>query len=130
MSTIVSYEVYSFRTGSWYIDSIYDDKEQALHEARLLIGGRHQRGVKVIKENYNEDTGEAMDVVIFNEQSGDKKPAMMPIKKSTAIAGAPPRKKPEPVESLTAYIVKMVLLIGAIGLGLIALLSLAKHYIG
>jgi len=35
MASSTSYEVYAFKAGNWNIDSVYDDKEMALYEARV-----------------------------------------------------------------------------------------------
>ena len=73
MATTVSYEVYSLREGRWNLDSIYDYRALALHEARHLLKRRHEKGVKVVKENYDDETNKAIPTTIYHEGEGVKK---------------------------------------------------------
>ena len=66
MSHSVSYELLFFRGGSWVIESIYDNRDVALEEARRLLAGRHQKGVKVIEETYDADTGTTTARTVFS----------------------------------------------------------------
>ena len=51
-----AYEIHTFIGGRWKIDSVFDDKELALFEAtRMDEAGRHA-GVRVIEEEYDENT--------------------------------------------------------------------------
>ena len=74
MPTTVVFEVHSLGNGNWYIDSVHDDREQALHEARDGLDRRHQRGVKVIQENYNDENDTSISRTIFTEERGVDKP--------------------------------------------------------
>ncbi len=69
----MSYEVYSLREGRWNLDSIYDYRALALHEARHLLKRRHEKGVKVVKENYDDETNTAIQETIYHEGEGVKK---------------------------------------------------------
>ena len=70
----MSYEVYSLREGRWNLDSIYDYRALALHEARHLLKRRHEKGVKVVKENYDDETNTAIQETIYHEGEGKKAP--------------------------------------------------------
>jgi hypothetical protein len=51
-----AYEIHTFQGGRWKIDSVFDDKDLALFEAtRMDEAGRHA-GVRVIEEEYDENT--------------------------------------------------------------------------
>ena len=73
MATTVSYEVYSLREGHWNLDSVYDDRGLALDEARHLLKRRHEKGVKVVKENYDDETNKSIPTTIFHEGEGVEK---------------------------------------------------------
>ncbi len=73
MATILSYEVYSLREGHWNLDSVVDDRGLALHEARHLLKHRHEKGVKVVKEKYDDETNKSIPTTIFHEGEGVKK---------------------------------------------------------
>lgn len=126
MGNTISYEVYAYKSGNWNIDSVYDDKTQALHEARLLLESRHLTGVKIIQENFNEETGKTASMIIFNEVKHLDKPKPRPapaVKKKaqpTAQAAAiKPRRKSKGADP----IIKLVLILGGICLGLLALVA-------
>lgn len=63
----VSYEVHRYHGGRWELDSTYDDRELALEVARRLRGSSRYRGVRVIKEWYDEETGRLLSQVISKD---------------------------------------------------------------
>ena len=124
MSRSISYELLSFRGGNWVIESIYDNRDVALQEARRLIDGRHQKGVKVIEETYDADTDNTTARIVFSRQKGEEKSRHRPRKeKSNTDSGAAPaarRKRGDP--AFLKYILILVFSIGGILLGVIALM--------
>ena len=63
--TIVAYELQTYGGGQWKIDSIFDDRTLALHEAQSLDrSGRHS-GVRVIEEVFDPNEGETKVRTIF-----------------------------------------------------------------
>ncbi len=73
MAATVSYEVYSLREGHWNLDSVYDDRGLALDEARHLLKRWHEKGVKAVKENYDDETNTSIPTTIFHQGEGVKK---------------------------------------------------------
>ncbi len=69
----MSYEVYVFRNENWTIDSVYDDREMALYEARLLIEGHGIQAVRVVEERFDEGSGEMDASIIFRQQRDPSK---------------------------------------------------------
>ena len=45
-----SFEIHTFREGVWKIDSVYDDRQLAIFEAKRIAEGTRYAGVKVIEE--------------------------------------------------------------------------------
>ncbi len=127
MSQSVTYELLSFRAGSWVIESVYDTKDMAVQEARRLLDGRHQKGVKVIEETYDADTDNTRARIVFSRQKGEDKPRQISRTgsegKSKPDAGAAPaaRKKRGDPEFMK-YILILVFSVGGILFGVIALL--------
>ncbi len=126
MATTVSYEVYSVREGHWYLDSVYDDRRLALDEARHLLKRRHQKGVKVVKENYDDETNKSIPTTIFHEGEGVKKHRPKVREKRTQrqrIETAARKKEPkkEDASGVIRHVVILVVSIGGILLALIAL---------
>lgn len=49
-----AFEIHTYQDGKWKIDSVFDDRELALFEARRVDEGSRYSGVRVIEENYDE----------------------------------------------------------------------------
>jgi hypothetical protein len=124
MPTTVLFEVHALRKGIWYIDSVHDDREHAVHEARELLDRRHQRGVKVIQENYDDEHDISVSRTIFTEVRGVDKPKYRRQNPGSPVRSAAPRKK-KGDSDFVRYIVILVLSVGGIlltGIGLLAFL--------
>ncbi len=127
MSRSVSYELLSFRGGSWVIESVFDQKDVALQEARRLLEGRHQKGVKVIEETYDADTDNTRARIVFSRQKNEEKPRQKSREeneeKSKTNSGAAPaarRKQGDP--AFIKYVLILVFSVGGILFGVIALM--------
>ncbi len=127
MSRSVSYELLSFRGGSWVIESVFDQKDVALQEARRLLEGRHQKGVKVIEETYDPDTDNTRARIVFSRQKNEEKPRQKSREeneeKSKTNSGAAPaarRKQGDP--AFMKYVLILVFSVGGILFGVIALM--------
>ncbi len=123
----VSYEVYAYKGGKWAIDSVYDDRDMALYEARLLLNSRFLKAVQVVEERYNDNTMESTTKVIFRQRKAGEAPKpknKRPQKKpGERIRTIQPRKKKEKKKmSMGMYLTLMSVLIGGIGMGLIFLM--------
>ena len=123
MSHSVSYELLSFRGGNWVIESIYDNRDVALQEARRLLAGRHQTGVKVIEETYDADTDNTTARIVFNRQRGEEKSRHRPPKEKskTDAQAAPAARKRQGDPTFLNYILILVFSVGGILFGVIAL---------
>ncbi len=124
MAAIVSYEVYSLREGHWNLDSVYDDRSLALDEARSLFQRRYEKGVKVIKEDYDDETNTSIPTTIFHEGEGVKKRRPRVREKTRKprqrIKTDAPKK-----EDASGFIRRVVILVLSIGGILLALIALA-----
>ncbi len=63
--TMVAYEIHAYREGRWKIDSVFDDRELALFEAKRMDQGGRFSGVRVIEEVYDEITKKTSIRTIF-----------------------------------------------------------------
>ncbi len=128
MATTVSFEVYSLREGHWNLDSVYDDRGRALHEARHLLRRQHEKGVKVVKEDYDDETNRSIPTTIFHEGEGVKKhrPQLREKRKQRQrIETARPKK-----EDASGFVRHLVILVVSIGGILLALIALAVFLMG
>jgi len=131
MSKTTTFEIYSFKNGDWMIDSVHDDKQMALHQARMLLESPHHMAVRVLQEVYDDETDKSMSSVVFKQQKGDDKPKRTPSpgkKKSDKIGAGASKGKPKKKEGgFAKTVILMVLAIGGIGLGLIAIIGVMIH---
>ncbi len=125
MAKSVSYEVLSTRGGeNWIIQSVYDDRDVALYEARSLLENRHLKAVKVIQETYDDETDRTISRTIFNEARGaakakaKAKPQAQEEAANAPAAAAVGRKTGE--SDFIKYLIILVLSIGGIALVLLA----------
>ncbi len=119
MAATVSFEVYSLREGHWNLDSVYDDRGLALNEARHLLKRRYEKSVKVVKEDYDDETNKAIATTIFQEGEGVKKhrPKVRE-KRELRKRIEPSRPKKEDASGFGRHVVILVVSIGGILLAL------------
>lgn len=60
-----AFEIHTFHNGKWKIDSVFDDRDLALFEAGRMESSSRHAGVRVIEENYDEDTQECSTRTIY-----------------------------------------------------------------
>jgi len=122
MARSVSYEVLSTRGDNWTIESVYDDREVALYEARALLDNRHLKAVKVVQESYDDEADRTITRTIFNEArgaaKGKPKPETQEDTEDAPAAAAVGRKKDG--SDVIKYLIILVLAIGGIALVLLA----------
>lgn len=132
MALIVTFEIYTFRNGNWTVDSVHDDKNLAIHQARLLLDGRHHMAIKVMEETYDEAADKSMSKVVFSKKKSDdapkstyKKPEDKGKKKKgkSGAKGKKKKKKKKAASSGSNTLIKFTLSLGGIALGLISLLT-------
>jgi len=120
----VSFEIYSFKGGNWMLDSVHDDKNMAIHQGRMLIASPHHMAIRVVQETYDEATDNTTSKIIYKEQKGgdDDKQKKKPEKKAGPAKKGKRKKKKKGNTSKSLMI--LVISVGGIGLGLLALLGI------
>ena len=95
-----------------------------MDEARHLLKRRHQKGVRVVKESYDDEPNKAIPTTIFHEGEGVEKHRPQPQlqeKKEYHQHIEPAAPKKEDASGFIRYVVILVVSIGGILLALIAL---------
>ncbi len=69
MSQIVAYEIQAFIDGKWKIDSIFDDQELAVLQAKHLVAANRFAGVRVVQEAFDEAEQKTKSRVVFRGSS-------------------------------------------------------------
>lgn len=80
-----AFEIHTFHNGKWKIDSVFDDRDLALFEAGRMESSSRHAGVRVIEENYDEDTQECSTRTIYR---GAKHGQSTPASKNKARQGS------------------------------------------
>ena len=57
MQTVTSYELHTLEKGGWKIQLVFDDKQEALIEARRIEEGVRPRETRVVEEECDESSG-------------------------------------------------------------------------
>ena len=60
-----AYEIHTFQSGRWKIDSVFDDKELALFEANRMDESGRYSGVRVVEEAFSEQNRKSRARTIF-----------------------------------------------------------------
>ena len=122
MARTISYEVLASRGDNWTIESVFDERNVALYEARTLLDSRHLKAVKVIQETYDDETDRTITRTIFNEERGAPKgKAKTATQKETKDAPAAPAVGGKKDGSdVVKYLIILVLSIGGIALVMLA----------
>ncbi len=106
------------------LDSVHDDKNMAIHQGRMLIASPHHMAIRVVQETYDEATDNTTSKIVYKEQKGgdDEKLKKKPEKKAGPIKKGKRKKKKKGNASKSLMI--LVISVGGIGLGLLALLGI------
>jgi hypothetical protein len=80
-----AFEIHTFRGGKWKIDSIFDDRELAMFEAKRIDSSNRFPGVRVVEEIFNEVQSKTTTRTIFRGGVGAEMPQPPP-KKATERA--------------------------------------------
>ncbi|MDA1324222.1 MAG: hypothetical protein O3C34_05720 [Proteobacteria bacterium] len=67
-----AFEIHTYQDGKWRMDSVFDDRELALFEARRVDEGSRYSGVRVIEENYDETSDKTTTRTIFRGGNLDR----------------------------------------------------------
>lgn len=62
---MTSYEVRTLKGGRWMTELRCSDQEEAVHQARELVGSRHFQEIMVISETFVEDENVFRERVVF-----------------------------------------------------------------
>jgi hypothetical protein len=67
-----SFEVQTFRHGKWSVDSVFDDHQLAVFEARRMDESGRFGGVRVVEETWDPNTNNTKTRTVFRDQAYHK----------------------------------------------------------
>ena len=131
-----AFEIQTYQDGKWKIDSVFDDRDLALFEARRVDEGSRYAGVRVIEEIYDEVSDLTTTRTIFRGVKADRqerarKAAASKRRSSGARAATvtkdPARKGKNPAAAKSSTMLVPVLILALLVVaGLAALLGLQQ----
>ena len=68
-----AFEIHTYTDGQWKVDSVFDDRDLAVHEARKVDENGRYAGVRVIEENYDDVTDLTTTRTIFRGKNESTK---------------------------------------------------------
>ena len=83
-----SFEIQTYTDGRWKMDSVFDDRELALHEAKKIDASARYSGVRVIEENYDEATDKVSSRTLFRGGAAKGEKALNPVSASNSRKAA------------------------------------------
>ena len=128
---MITYEIQTQKkhvaSKDWEIGSVFEDRELALHEAKIMDASDRYAGIRVVAEDHNPSTGKTESSMIFRGGSNFKvtkakiaEGTMTPRSREPAPkAEFVPRTRTGPIEEKRSVmsLVPMLLLFLVIGLG-------------
>lgn len=145
MATKTTYEVHTLKGGRWMVDSTHPKKDVAMEIVRSLHGEKVYEAIKVIKDTYDDATGDAKEIVVYDSGKVSRERATSPANPPSAATkptapggpkadvdfkgGQPTRKKPSKDGMVAVKAIAMLVLILAGGLGVLYLLAGASNFV-
>ena len=68
-----SFEIQIYKDRKWKMNSVYDDLNLAIDEAKRVDEGSRYAGVRVIEENYDEATNQTTSRTLFRGDAAKTK---------------------------------------------------------
>lgn len=144
MSGLVSYELQTYLGGVWKIDSIYDDREIALFEAKRLQASNRFSAIRVVEEKFDSNAGKSVTRTVFRaskteaennqamEQQKTTRQEVTAMRKATGggeFKAQGPRSN-QPAKKSGLGVVPLIIILGVVILGGIFLLVAMQSMLG
>ena len=65
MSDMKAFEIHTYQSGKWKIDSVFDDRDLAMFEDQRMDSSGRYTGIRVVEEIYLESTRETKTRTIY-----------------------------------------------------------------
>lgn len=71
MSNMKAFEIHTYQSGKWKIDSVFDDRDLAMFEAQRMDESGRYTGIRVVEEIYVDSTQETRTRTIYRGSKVD-----------------------------------------------------------
>ena len=98
MALLRVFEIHTYRSGTWKIDSVFDDRDLALMVAERVDHSSRFPAVRVVEETFDDESQQGGTRTIYRSNKADKINKATRAKKAAAskIPAPPPKAKPKP----------------------------------
>ena len=79
-----AFEIHTFQSGKWKIDSVFDDRELAVFEAQRMESSKRYIGVRVIEETFDEATQHTATRTIYKGTMLEQSPMPEAVRKAAS----------------------------------------------
>jgi hypothetical protein len=129
-----SFEIQVFNGGNWKMDSVFDDRETCIEEAKRAAQSGRYSGLRVVEENYDESTNKVACRILYRGGTAKAEKARADANRKlkpprpTAAGGQEPHRIPgrPRKKKNSSLLVPVLLLIVVILGGVIALLAMRQ----
>ena len=99
MADMKAFEIHTYQSGKWKIDSVFDDRDLALFEAQRMDESGRYTGIRVVEEVFVESTQETKTRTIFRGSKVEQENAaqLRKSKQTRQNAGQARKKRQEEV---------------------------------
>jgi hypothetical protein len=133
MSVLKVFEIHTFRSGVWKIDSVFDDRDLAIMEADRMDRSKRYSAVRVIEETFDEETDKGNTRTIFRFTKAQQINAATQTRQKQGLkvaAAPPPPKLVKKKKTITRQLIIAFFAFSAIAVGCIILLELLNSLTG
>jgi len=127
---MVVYELHTYSNRAWKLDSVFDDRDLAVLEARQVERGKHYAGVRVLEETLDDASNRTISRTIYRSSKVEPPhsmatqrqghPAQLGAPTQPRVAGAASAKQPGGYSH--------VLLIGSLTIGALLICALGALF--
>lgn len=124
---MILFEIHTFRSGNWKIDSVFDDKDLAIYEAQRIEKAGRFPAVRVIQEIYDEETQRTSVRTVYRTSKIDAANVEANRRRAQPLTVAAPPPRPRPKKHGVSFVVLLLTLL-LIVLGGVGALYLLQQY--
>lgn len=128
MALLRVYEIHTYRSGTWKIDSVFDDRDLALMEAERVDHSNRFPAVRVVEETFDDVSQEGGTRTIYRSSKAEKINTAQRAQRAEPLktAGPPPKQRQKVEKSILRQTISacflLVVIVGG-GLFVIYLLN-------
>jgi hypothetical protein len=132
MAIAKAYEVQACKVTDWTIESVFNEREIAIEEAKCLLEHKRIKGVRVVEEKFDPRSNTVISLIVFRGSPPEQRMMGSPTRPSAPppaepVVAAKARQPKKPKGALEQLAIRLILISSAGIAILIGLANLADH---